>query len=133
MHWRLKLWNDLGARAETRALKFLKGKGLKLVARNYACGTGELDLIMLQGHVLVFIEVRSRSSSLFGAPVETVTPSKQSKIRRTSAHFLRNHPEHSHRECRFDVVTLIHNRHRTSQNNDDNLSNPIEWFRGAFY
>lgn len=132
MHWRLKVWSNRGARAEDRALKFLKQQGLKPLDRNYACRAGELDLIMLQEETLIFIEVRSRSPSRYGTAAETVTRGKQDKIRKTAAHFLQSHPEHSHRECRFDVITLVHTDDGKVANNDDSTPNPIEWFPGAF-
>lgn len=128
MFWRLTLWNKTGAKAEALALKFLKARGLKLVTRNYACRFGEIDLIMLDGTVLVFIEVRARADSRMGSAAESITPAKQKKIRFASSHFLTNHKNHQHRSCRFDAITV----NNSKSNDDETTPNPIEWFPGAF-
>ncbi|MCW7553585.1 YraN family protein [Endozoicomonas gorgoniicola] len=136
MYWRLKLQSNTGARAEHLALQHLKANRLKLVARNYACRFGELDLVMLDGETLVFVEVRSRNSQQFGGAAASITPAKQRKIRRTAEHFLQNHRKHQHRHCRFDAVLIINQtdtvtRHVISSN-DERAPKPIEWLQGIF-
>ena len=128
MFWQLNLKNNQGAAAESQALKFLKRQGLRLIERNYACRAGELDLIMLHQSTLVFIEVRSRSTSGYGSAAETINLTKQNKIRKTAAHFLQSFPDHRHRLCRYDAILL----NISNCNNDESNTNPIEWLQGAF-
>ena len=136
MHWRLSLRSNTGARAEHRALKFLKANQLKLVDQNYACRSGELDLVMLDGETLVFVEVRSRNSLKFGGAAASISPAKQRKIHRSAAHFLQNYREHQHRECRFDAVLIFNSTNNVTCNaissNDERPPKPIEWLQGIF-
>ncbi|TQV80202.1 YraN family protein [Exilibacterium tricleocarpae] len=95
-----------GDRAEQRAQAYLISQGLQPVTRNYRCKAGEIDLIMRDGEVLVFVEVRLRSASRFGAAAATVTAKKQQKIIRTAAFFLQAHRLTETTRCRFDVIAF---------------------------
>lgn len=98
----------LGDRSEEVALKYLKKRGYRLVARNYACPLGEIDLIMQDGETLVFVEVRSKSDDVHGLPEETVDWRKQKKLRAAAGQYLlTHHLEESY--CRFDVVSILWN------------------------
>lgn len=96
----------LGARAERKALDFLVRHGLTPLAKNFSSRSGEIDLIMLHGTCLAFIEVRFRSSSRFSSPELTVDSTKQRKIIRTAALFLASKPAHARRNVRFDVIAI---------------------------
>lgn len=94
----------LGQSAEARAEAFLKTRGLTLVARNWRCRFGEIDLVMQDDSTLVFIEVRLRSRSDFGGAAASVTPAKQRKLLAAARQYLatlKTLPP-----CRFDVVAL---------------------------
>jgi putative endonuclease len=95
-----------GDAAERRAAEFLvKVYGYKVIARNYTCRFGEIDLICEDGVTLAFIEVRHRTRDRFGEAIETLTYQKLKRIGLTARHFLmRNQLEQ--RECRFDVVMI---------------------------
>lgn len=95
-----------GRDAEARAGRYLAGHGLKLLARNYRCRFGELDLVMQDGETVVFVEVRLRTQSRFGTPAETVAGRKQARLHAAAQHFLQRHPAHSTRPCRFDIVSF---------------------------
>lgn len=95
-----------GVDAETRALRHLEARGLKLVTRNWRCKGGELDLVMTDGATLAVIEVRSRARSDYGSALESVDARKQGRLVHATQLFLAAHPEHAQREVRFDVVTL---------------------------
>jgi putative endonuclease len=97
---------DKGKEAESRACRVLQQEGYQLVARNYSCRTGEIDIIMLDDDCLVFVEVRMRSNPGYGTGAETITPSKQQKLAKTAALFLQQHTKFRHSPCRFDVVSL---------------------------
>lgn len=124
MHWNLSLSNKKGTEAEKRALLFLKQQGLKLLHKNFACKTGEIDLVMLDHFTLVFIEVRSRSYSRFGNAASSINTNKQQKIRKTAAFYLQKHRQHNHRICRFDAISI--------DNHDNSRQNSLEWIKSAF-
>lgn len=94
----------LGQSAESRAEAFLQSHGLKLLARNWRCRFGEIDLVMRDGDTLVFVEVRLRSRSDFGGAAASITPAKQKKLLATARQYLttlKTLPP-----CRFDVVAI---------------------------
>ncbi|WP_299733065.1 YraN family protein [uncultured Endozoicomonas sp.] len=124
MFWKLNLRNNPGLQAENQALRYLKQQGLKSVARNFACKSGEIDLIMLDNEKLIFIEVRFRSKSNFGSAAQTINHHKQTKIRKTAAVYLQNHRQHNHRICRFDVIAI--------DNSDAKCENTLKWIKNAF-
>ncbi len=112
-----------GDDAERIAERFLNGRGLKLVARNYRCRYGEIDLIMQQAETLVFIEVKLRKTKSgkvdFGGALASITASKQAKIIATAQHYLAGMKQLP--PCRFDAVLL----------NGLNV-NDVEWLPNAF-
>ncbi len=110
--------NNAGLEAEKLAATFLTERGLKLIAQNYHCRFGEIDLIMKDGKTLVFIEVRLRSNAQFGDAGSSITPQKQQKLILTAQHYLQQHVEAA---CRFDAILM----------NKANLQS-IEWVRNAF-
>jgi putative endonuclease len=93
----------LGKEGERIAELFLKKKGYKLVERNYRCAAGELDLVMLDQRVIVFVEVKTRTGSGYGTPLEAVAVRKQKKMIYVAEFFL-SAKKLSQREARFDVV-----------------------------
>ena len=93
----------LGQQGEEIAEGFLKQKGYKLVERNYRCRTGEVDLIVLDRKVIVFVEVKTRSDQRFGSPFEAVERRKQRKMIQAARFFLHERKLHE-RNARFDVV-----------------------------
>jgi putative endonuclease len=95
---------QLGRLGEDRALAHLQAQGLTLLERNFLCKSGELDLIMLEGPMLVFVEVRRRASSRFGGAVYSVTPAKQQRLLRAAQYYLLRHKIPP--PCRFDLVTI---------------------------
>lgn len=111
-----------GSRWERTAECFLRGRGLRTVARNYHSRFGEIDLVMLDAPVLVFVEVRYRRSDRHGSGAETVTRTKQARLVSAARQFLRNHPAHAGRACRFDVVSIGGGAADTE----------LDWIRAAF-
>jgi putative endonuclease len=95
-----------GTDAEDLALAFLQKQGLQVVARNWRAKGGELDLVMLHGAVLVFVEVRARGSAHFGGALGSITATKRQRIVHAAQQYLGAHPQHAEREVRFDVVCL---------------------------
>jgi len=95
----------LGKEGELVAERFLKNKGYKLVERNYRCAAGEIDLILLDRRVIVFVEVKTRTGHGFGTPLEAVEFRKQRKMIQAAQYFLSAKGLHQ-REARFDVVGI---------------------------
>ncbi len=95
--------NNAGLTAEKLAASYLIDHGLKLLAQNYHCRFGEIDLIMQENNTLVFIEVRLRSTALFGNAASSITKQKQEKLIRTAEHYLQQHGDAA---CRFDAILL---------------------------
>lgn len=93
----------LGQQGERIAERYLKKKGYRLVERNYRCPAGELDLIVLDRRVIVFIEVKTRTDERFGTPLESVHRLKQQRMIKAALFFLSQRRLHD-RESRFDVV-----------------------------
>jgi putative endonuclease len=92
------------------ALEHLSRSGLWLESRNYRGPRGEIDLVMRDGEVLVFVEVRFRSDERFGDGAETVDGRKRARLRATAAHYLQTHPRLGSHPCRFDVVAVAPDR-----------------------
>jgi putative endonuclease len=109
--------------AETIACQYLESQQLTCVLRNYRCRAGEIDLIMLDNKVLVFVEVRYRRQSSYGSPTETIQRRKQQKIYRAATHYLINTAQYDKVSIRFDVVG-IQMAGTTPQ---------IDWIQHAFY
>jgi putative endonuclease len=95
-----------GARGEAAAAAWYERRGYEVVARNWRCREGELDLVLRRGADYVFCEVKARSSTAFGAPVEAVTASKQARIRRLAARWLRETGTRA-AAVRFDVASVL--------------------------
>jgi putative endonuclease len=97
---------DAGAHYESAALAHLTRAGLALVARNYHCRFGEIDLVMREREVVVFVEVRYRRSRGYGGGVDSVDMGKRAKLVRAAAAFLADHPRLADATCRFDVLAI---------------------------
>jgi len=96
----------LGATGEHHARLLLEGRGYRLVTRNWRCAAGELDLVMLDGEELVFVEVKTRRGERAGRAGEAVTPAKARRMLAAAEWFVADHPEHQNRIWRCDLVAI---------------------------
>ena len=96
-----------GPVAEDLACRFLEARGLKLLAANYRCRYGELDLVMRDGAHVVVVEVRSRRSDRHGAPEASITRRKRRCLMRAAQCFIRDNPQFNGMMLRFDVVGIL--------------------------
>ena len=96
----------VGAIWEQAAQAELERAGLRLVARNWHCRYGELDLIMRDGAALVFVEVRYRNDAAVADGLESITPAKRRRLVRAAEMFLAAHPCYAQAPCRFDSVAF---------------------------
>lgn len=110
--------NRVGRRAEDLCAQLLHRAGLQLVARNWRCRHGEIDLIARDGGTLVFAEVRLRHDTRFGGAAESVTAAKRARLVAAARLYLAGRPEV---DCRFDVLLL-----------DALDGDRVQWVRDAF-
>jgi len=98
-----------GHAAEDLACHYLTERGLCVLTRNIKCRAGEIDIVARDQNILVFVEVRSRSNTHYGAAAETIGPHKQKRLVRTAQfwlpHLVRRHFINPP-PCRFDIITL---------------------------
>jgi len=97
---------QIGFAAEKQAREYLSRQGMRWITSNYRCRWGEVDLVMSDGELLVFVEVRSRVSAAYGNALESITYSKQKKIMRTATHYMATKKLYNTHSCRFDVVSI---------------------------
>lgn len=116
-----------GERAEQHAQAWLHEQGLITLTRNYRCRLGEVDLVMLDGPTLVFVEVRWRRHQQYGGPLASVDQRKQRRLTQAARHFLGRHPEQAQRPCRFDVLGLA----PATEGAESEVHH--EWIQNAFY
>ena len=96
----------LGRYGEDVAVDYLRGQGLTILARNWRCASGELDIIARDGGALVICEVKTRRSRAYGDPVEAVSPRKLRRLRELALRWLDEQQIHVP-EIRFDVIGII--------------------------
>ena len=91
---------------EQKAAEYLKCQGLVILAHNYKCRFGEIDLIAREGRYVVFVEVKYRSNRGYGSPCEAVDHRKQKRISNAAAFYLRRYGYPMDQPCRFDVAQV---------------------------
>lgn len=98
-----------GAYGEQLAERYLIEQGYEIVAKNWRCPEGELDLVARQGLDLVFVEVRTRRGTRLGTPEESITPAKQAKLISLAYTFLADYEQP---DCpwRIDVIAIVLNK-----------------------
>jgi len=95
----------LGVAGEAEAVRRLRGAGFEIVATGFRARCGEIDVIAEDGPVVVFVEVKTRTSDAFGSPAESVTRTKRLRIVRAASVFLAR-AGWTERACRFDVLSV---------------------------
>ncbi len=113
---------DLGKIGEKLATDYLIGKGYRILEQNYRYRRSEADIICIHDDILVFVEVKSRSSDIFGNPENFVTRRKEELLYDLASHYME---EIDHQwEIRFDIISIIFHK---------NGINTIEHFEDAFF
>lgn len=113
---------EAGNFREDQALAYLQSAGLTLFMRNYSCRTGEIDLVMREGNVLVLVEVRYRRNSDFGGAAASVNMRKQQRLFSAARHLLHTHAALRNFPARFDIVAI----------ESDGTDPRINWIKDAF-
>jgi len=112
-----------GKDAELQALQHLQQQGLRLLAQNWLCKRGELDLVMLDGDTVVFVEVRYRKHAQWGGALASIDGRKRQKLILAAQYFLLKESRWADSPCRFDVVAI----ESTPQGTAD-----LSWLQDAF-
>ena len=107
-----------GRQAEALAALFLQQHGIEVIARNYRCRLGEIDLIARDGTTLVFVEVRMRTSQAFGGAAASITARKRRRLTSAARHYLAGAPRMP--ACRFDALLV------------NGADHSLEWIKNAF-
>lgn len=102
--------SELGQYGEDLAVEHLTAAGMTVLARNWRCREGELDIVALDGDALVFVEVKARSGTGFGQPSEAVGAVKSRRIRGLACRWLMDHRPAGTHDLRFDVVSVVRRR-----------------------
>ena len=100
----MRLNHPSGQAAEAAALRFLQENGCRLLARNWHCPHGEIDLVVQSGALLLFVEVKYRKSAAFGGAAYSITPAKLARLQKSVEHYLQKHPHRG--GCRLDAVLI---------------------------
>ncbi len=109
-----------GAWAEDLVARYLSSRGAEILARNWRCREGELDIVARHTGILLFVEVRSRRNESFGSPLSTITARKRRRLAAAAARFLAELPEPE--DCRFDAAGIT----------GDPESYSLSYIEGAF-
>ena len=118
--------NNKGQVFEQMACRYLQQQGLELVESNYRSRKGEIDLIMLDDHCLVFVEVRYRATNRYGSGAETVNRRKQERLIATANHYLQGKHHGATQAARFDVISI------GPQQGTDQGTDSMLWIKNAF-
>ena len=97
----------LGASGEELVAGWYEARGYRVLDRNWRCQRGELDIVVSRGALVVFCEVKTRTSDAFGVPAEAVTRTKQARLRRLGAQWLEQAGGRGAGEIRFDVASVL--------------------------
>ncbi len=112
---------DLGREGELQASTYLENKGYAVLERNYRYKRSEIDLIVSKGDLLVFVEVKTKTSVNFGQPEIAIDEKKAAKVMEGAEHYIQS--TNWKKNIRFDVISLVKNKDRFT----------IEHFEDAFY
>ena len=98
-----------GTQGEDAATRWYEARGYQILARNWRCPEGELDLVVARRGELVFCEVKTRGSTRYGTPADAVTPTKRRRLRRLATRYLATAapPPTGARQLRFDVASVL--------------------------
>lgn len=121
---------ELGNWGEEQAREYLEGQGFIILEQNYRCVLGEMDLIALDGESLVFIEVKTRTSTAYGFPMESIGKRKQEKYIQMASYYAKAKGLYK-APLRFDVVEVMAARQGLLSIN--HIPNAFQSFSGRYF
>jgi len=101
---------ETGARGEKLAVEYLTRKGYQIIETNFRCREGEVDIIARKDDYLVFVEVRTRRSRVYGTPEESITEIKKAHLRAVASRYYESHPGLPE-NFRIDVLAIELDNH----------------------
>jgi len=104
--------DEVGRWGEAYARRWLAQRGWRILASNWRCRAGEVDIVAVRGPDLVFFEVRTRTSVAFGHPVESISAAKLARMRLVAGRWLAAHP-HARGRIRLDLIGILRQHDRT--------------------
>src|SRR6516164_6961378 len=108
--------NPIGKKGEDFATEYLKEKGYKILERNYRKQYAEIDIIAISpDKILVFVEVKTRTSQTFGTPMEAITPWKLRPVTKLAEYYQSSHP-HVPQAMRIDAIAIVLNQQNQTVN-----------------
>lgn len=110
----MKSSNPIGKRGEDAAAHFLHGKGYSVVEMNYRKNYTEIDIIATKDNVLVFVEVKTRTSGAFGTPFEAITKEKIKNLVKTAHQYKNAHPKLP-TQMRIDAIGIVMDENKIVQ------------------
>ncbi len=102
----MKISNPIAVKGEDLAVKFLRDKGYKIVERNFRKGYGEIDIIAIHKNILVFIEVKTRTSNAYGTPFEAISYFKLKNLLKTAEFYKALNPRMPD-AMRIDAISVM--------------------------
>ena len=113
-----KIYNKraIGKQYEEKAAAWLTEKGCKIRETNFSCRSGEIDIIMMDGIYIVFVEVKYRKKQTYGLPEESITLYKRKSLLQSARYYLYKNNLPEEQPCRFDVVAFLGEEIRWIQN-----------------
>jgi putative endonuclease len=99
--------DKLGKSGEQAAAEYLAASGLRILDRNWRCADGEIDIVAVERHALVVCEVKSRTGTRYGSPLEAVSRAKLARLRRLAIQWLNAHGVRFD-QVRIDVIGLVY-------------------------
>lgn len=121
----MALHTDFGKEAERLSCVYLEGKGYKILRRNYRYRQAEIDIIAQQGDVLVVVEVKARSTEVFGSPESFVTKKKMQLLTEAIDYFCTENNWES--EVRFDIISVLKTKTSININHINDAFSAFEW------
>lgn len=112
---------QFGKKGEETAAGYLEKNGCTILEKNYRTRLGEIDLIAVEGNVILFVEVKTREKGGTYSPKEAVTPAKMRTLSRVAEFWLKSHKK-LETKARFDVIAIL----------SDGTTSRIEWVKNAF-
>ena len=102
--------NQLGKQGEDAAVEFLQARGHRILARNYRFGRAEIDIVSTENNMVIFTEVKTRSTEYFGYPEEAVDKKKRTAMRKAAEEFMYQNKSDS--PVRFDIISVLNQNNK---------------------
>lgn len=105
----MKITNLVAVIGEDKACEFLRGKGYRIIERNFRKGYGEIDIVCIKDKTLVFVEVKTRTSNAYGTPIEAISYYKLKSLIKTAEFYSHLHSELPN-SLRIDAISVMLNK-----------------------